>query len=220
MYLPNTRHQGDYHPSRRADGTITTGSTPQLVLPVARTRAMLLVMNISASNMFLDHGPPRAVATISGGAVTAVTVLNAGFGYTMAPTIQFGGGFAPYVVNSVWDGRGIADANSPSGLATQGLTTGTTKYNRPAKAHFVLSGGAVSSVVIDDPGFGYVNPPEVIVKNNDLDPFGCAAPSATQGILLANNGGSYYLNGTTCHTESIAIFCTSSTSAYTVEYMG
>lgn len=219
MYLPQAPHQAGHHPSYRADGTIATGGTAQLVLPVAPFRAMLMVQNISSSTMFLEHGPSRFTATISGGIVTAVNIINAGFGYTIAPSIQFDGGFTPFVASAVWDGRGIHDANVPTGLATQGRVTGNVTYNRPARAHCVLTAGAVSSVVIDDGGFGYINPPEVIAKNNVRDPFGCAVPSATSGIILNNNGGAYYINGSSCHTEAIAIFCSTGSAAYTVEYM-
>ena len=219
MYLPNSRHQSDNHPAFRVDGTIAAGGTAQLILPAAISRTMLMVMNTSSNNLLLEHGPARATAAVSGGKVTAVTVVNAGFNYTLAPSIQFTGGYGPYVANSSWDGRGLIGSPSPSGLANQGDVAGNVTYNRPAKAHAVLSGGAISSIVIDDPGFGYINPPEVIVKNNDLDPFGCAVPSSTVGIVLIATNGFYYINGTACWTDAVALYGGTTGQTYVCEYM-
>lgn len=215
MYLPQTAHQGGLHRSFRADGTLAS-TAAQLVLPVAPFRAMLLVQNISASIMYLEHGTPRALATVSGGGVTGTTITNAGFGYTNPPSIEFKGGYLPFVANASWNGLGIHSGQAPTGIATQGLSSNPT-YNRPARAHCVLTAGAVSSIVIDDPGYGYINAPEMIFKNHDNDPFGCAVPSSTSGIVLAANGGTYLLNGTFCHTDQIALIGATG-AAFTVEY--
>lgn len=219
MFLPQASHQSGYHPGYRVDSTIVAGGTAQLILPVANSRSMMMVMNTSSNPLFLEHGPARATATISGGAVTAITVVNAGFNYTIAPTIQFDGGFGPYVANSSWDGRGLLGSPAPTGLAKQGDVSGNVQFNRPAKAHFLLSGGAISSVVIDDPGFGYVNPPEVVIKNHDFDPFGCAVPSATVGIYLPATNGYYYINGSACWTDAVALYGGTTGQTYVCEYM-
>jgi len=218
MYLPNAAHQSGLHRAFRADGTITAGGTPQLILPVAQSRSMLMVMNTSSAALFMEHGPARALATVSGGVLTAVTVTNAGFGYTNAPSVEVKGGAGPFVANSVWSGLGMHSAPTPTGLATQGDTTAPT-YNKPARVHCVLTGGAVSSVVIDDPGFGYVNPPELIFKNHDNDPFGCAVPSATIGICLPAVNGYYYINGTACWTDAIALYGGTTGQTFVCEYM-
>ena len=218
MYLPNTPSQSGYHPSFRADGTITTGGTPQLILPRAYSRCMLMIMNISTTALYMDHGPPRAKATISNGTVTGATVLNAGFGYTLPPLVQFQGGFGPFVANSSWDGRGLLGSASPTGLANQGDTVNPA-YNRPAQAHCTLSGQAVNAIVIDDPGFGYVNPPEIVLYNQINDPFGCAVPSTTSGIILTASGGFYYLNHTAMWTDPVAIYGATTGQGFTVEYM-
>lgn len=222
MYLPETNSQAGYHRCFRADSSLSS-SAAQLVLPVAISRCYLLIQNIGTHLMYLDHGPARLTVTMSGGKVTACTVANAGFGYTLAPTIQFHGGFTPYVAYSTWNGFGLLPAQSPTGLANQGDVSGNVTYNRPAQAHCVMSGGAVSSVVIDDGGYGYINTPEAIVINSPNDPFGCALPSSTSGIVLAAGGtagiiGSQYaLNGTFCHTDQIALIGTSG-DYFTVEY--
>jgi hypothetical protein len=76
-------------------------------------------------------------------------------------------------------------------------------------AHAVLTTGAVSSIVVDDGGTGYVVAPYVFIVNSDLDPNGCAIPAiGTAGVQL-NSGGSLFFNGTTCPTDSISVIGTS-----------
>lgn len=221
MYLPNSFNQTANHRSYRADGTIAVTNTPQLVLPQVRARAMFMIMNIGNNNMYLEHGTARAKATISGGAVTSVTILNGGFGYKLAPTVQFvGGSGVDAVANSGWDGRGQMGFQSPSGLAVQGLTTAPV-YARPAQGIATVAGGVITAITITDGGAGYVNNPEVLITNNVLDPFGCASPyysSTYSGLLLPSAGGSYYVNGTACWTDAISIVGTAN-DTYTVEYM-
>jgi hypothetical protein len=219
MYLPNSNHQQGLHRSFRADGTLA-GTGAQLILPVAYSRCMLMVMNTSASVMFLEHGPARFTATISGGVVTAVTITNPGFGYTVPPVLEFRGGFQPFVANASWNGLGLLGSDSPTGIATQGAVAGNRTFNAPASAHCVLTGGAVTSVVIDTGGYGYINPPEIVVKNEARDPFGCAAPTngAGGGICLPATNGFYYVNGTSCWTDQVALIGSSGAS-FVCEYM-
>jgi hypothetical protein len=209
MFLNNSGTQQGLHRSYRADGALASSVTPLLVLPQAISRSSMLVMNISGTPMFLEHGCARALVTITAGAVTAITVTNGGFGFTRAPTVEFVGGDATYVANAAWNGRGLPGAQSPSGPTAQ-----------PAMAHAVLTGGVVTSIVIDNPGAGYVNPPEVLLTNAVNDPFGCADPSLTagSGVLLVPGGGSMYINGTTCYTDAVALWGTAA-AKFTVEYM-
>jgi hypothetical protein len=209
MFLHNSGNQQGLHRSFRADGALVSSVTPLLVLPQALSRSSMLVMNIAATPMYLEHGCARANATITAGVVTALTVLNGGFGFTRPPTVQFLGGDNTYVASSSWNGRGLPGADAPSGPSS-----------RPAMAHAVLTGGVVTSLVIDDPGAGYVNPPEVLMTNDAMDPFGCADPSlgAGSGILLVPGGGSMYINGTTCYTDQVALWGTNA-AKFTCEYM-
>lgn len=69
-------------------------------------------------------------ATVSGGAVTAITITNPGSGYTSAPTISFGSGAA----------------------------SATAYIGSDAAATFILSNGRVNQVVITNVGRGYVAP--------------------------------------------------------------
>jgi hypothetical protein len=219
VYLPNAYSQAGLHRSYRADGTITTSNVAQLLLPLATSRAMLMVMNIGAAAMYIDHGPPRATAQITNGQVTGFTITNGGFNYTLPPTVQLAGGGIPFVHNANWNGIGLRNVPAPTGMPK--IANGVTTFARPAKAHAVLTGGVVTSIVIDDPGAGYINPPEVVFENQPEDPFGCADAyygTKNNGIYLAPTGGSYSLNGTACWTDAISIVGTAG-NAFTVEYM-
>lgn len=218
MYRPSTALQGAQHPAFRADGSLTA-ATKQLILPRATSRAHLLIQNTTAAETIqVDHGSARATATITNGQVSGFTVLNGGFGFTLPPivTLKGGGGngiFLAALAGSAWDGRGQID-NWPVPAGYNTLATPPI-VNRPATAHAVLTSGVVTSIVIDDPGAGYVNAPEVEILNHPNDPFGCADPTSS-GLQLAS-GVIYRLDGTFCHTDPIALYCSANATFY-LEY--
>lgn len=191
-----------------ASGAVSSGGTPQLILPISLCRSSLIIQNISDTAMYLSIGAPPASAIITGGAVSSVSVGNAGFGYSIAPTVHFYGGLnANRTSNPTYSLAGLPDYPSPSSHAT---------------AHCIMSGSpgsmTISSIAIDSPGSGYACPPLVFLRNSPLDPFGCSIPSATNGILLAASGGSYTSNGSVCTTDQIALFCATSGKAFTAKF--
>ena len=211
MYLVGSKGQHVKSHLFDASGTITTGGTPQLVLPNVFSRASLIFVNNSTSNMLLEFGGARATATISSGSLSSIAVTNAGFNYSLAPSITFyGGGF-----NS-------GNKTNPSFLGAIPPTPDFPAAANPGAAHCVMTGVApnmsISSIVIDNPGSGYAAPPYVFISNNDNDPNGCALPSATVGILLLPNG-SYTPNGTTCTTDSLSVYCATTSAAYSCKFM-
>jgi hypothetical protein len=202
--------RGQYYADRLFDvsGTITNGGTPQLLLPVALNRTSLIIQNISDTAMYISLGAPPATASLTSGAVSSVSVGNAGFGYSMAPTVHFYGG-----TNS---NRNSSPAYTLSGLPDYPAPSS------PATAVCVMSGSApnmtISSITVTSGGSGYAYPPFVFLQNRSLDPYGCSIPSATNGILLAASGGSYTSNGTICTTDQIGIFCATSGKAFTCKF--
>lgn len=194
-----------------ASGAIATGGTPQLVLPVARIRSSLIIENISASNLFVEFGGPRATAVLTNGAISAINVTNAGFGYSIAPTVVILGGAMGSAGNPQ-----IAPAYSLSGLPDW------VSPNKSAKAHCVMTGSAgsmsISSIVIDNPGSGYAYPPYILIHNHHNDPFGAAIPSATNGMQLIASGGSYTPNGSVCTTDQVSIFGASTGQQFTCKF--
>ena len=178
-----------------------------MIVPEASERASFIFQNISSVNMFIEFGAARATASLTSGAVSSCSVTNAGFGYSIAPTVKFlGGALRNRAANPTYTIADLADGIAPS---------------HPAMAHCVMTGSApnmtVASITIDDPGAGYAMPPYVELINNSLDPFGCAVPSATNGIELLPQG-SFTNEGVVCSTDQIAVFCTNTSSAYTFKY--
>jgi hypothetical protein len=218
MRLVGAGWQGKNDTLYRADGTIASATVPQLVLPNHANRSFLIFQNNSAHVMWLEFGSARATCTISGGKVNAVSVTNAGFNFSRAPLVTFyGGGILPqqgqYPQNSSYIGAPGPDFPSPT---------------HPAQAHCVMTGSAgalsVSSIVIDDPGNGYVIAPMVFIQNDVLDPNGCADPSVSSGSGLqieafGTIGNALYLSGTAVPTDSMAVFCGTTTSAFFCGWM-
>jgi hypothetical protein len=203
MKLVGAGGQAVNHFTYDASGAIASSTLPQLVLPRRYATSHLVVQNQSATlPMYLEFGSARATAAISNGVVTSITVTNAGFGFTYAPHIQIRGGGAGQYPGFL----GCADPGSPSPSA-------------PATAHCVMTGTApnlsVASIVVDFGGSGYLAVPYVQILNDHKDPTGCADPSSGggSGIQLAAAGGSYYLNGTVCPTDQIALFCSTGVGA-------
>lgn len=206
--LVGASHQQKRFPLYCADGTVTTGGTPQLVLPQMAFRSLLILQNTSSAALVFEFGSARATATITSGVVTSITVTNAGFNFTKPPVVTFyGGGKAG---NGSYLGLNQYGGESPNASLGAG---------RPAKAHAVLTTGAVSSIVIDDGGAGYAIAPAVILTNSDLDPYGCALPSATVGMILPNGVLPLQLDGTSCHTDPISVYGGTTGQAFLCRWM-
>ena len=91
--------------------------------------------------MWYTFGSARAYATLTNGVVTSVTVVNAGFGFTYAPLIEFLGG-----------GNKLRNSTN-LGLGQPG---GQDAPSNTAQAHCVMTGSApnmsVASIVVDNGG--------------------------------------------------------------------
>lgn len=194
MWLVGARHQQVDAPLYVADVTLT--GSPQLVLATSVARTCLILQNLGTHVMNVEIGGPRAHCTMSAGAVASVVIDNAGFNFTYPPLVLFMGG-GPQQGQKSGPYLGL---NQPNG----------TSPTHPAQGHAVIVGGAVSSIVIDDPGAGYLSAPYVYIYNNvNLDPYGCALPSATSGISLPLSQASpLVFNGTFCPTAPIAVLGT------------
>lgn len=209
MKLIGAGNQFVSHALFDASGINASATVPQLILPRRYSTTNLLVQNLSTTAvMYLEIGSARATATLTGGVVTSVAVTNAGFGFSKPPVIQFRGGGAGMYPAFL----GSTEPNSPSPSA-------------PAQAHCVMTGAApnqsVASITVDFGGSGYLVPPFVFISNADVDPNGCADPSASSGvgIVLAANGGKYEVNGTACTTDAIALFCGTVSQRFTCKWM-
>lgn len=205
MILPGAAGQRARHLLMNASGTITAGGTAQLLLPEAQSRSMFMFTNLSGHNMYLEFGSARATATITSGAVTSVSIANGGFGFTYPPDVEFlGGGNSG---NSAVRGVGQWGYPSPGDpFYQQSPRVVDLSSQRPARGTATLSAGAVNAVSLIDGGGGYNVAPYIFIRNSARDPYGCATPSVTSGVLCQANGGGLYLNGPVCPTDPIAVY--------------
>lgn len=167
-------------------GSIASSGTPQLIVPVVLNRSYLIIQNISSTAIYIGIGPATATCSISGGVVTSITVVNAGFGYTYPPSVVF---------LSNLTGPFATPAAIPLNSAPSPIV--------PASAHANISNGTVS-VTLDTGGVGYTKAPYVLLQNDPRDPYGCFSPSSTQGISLIANG-SFVMESSAVTTSQIAV---------------
>lgn len=203
MRLQNTAQQQRYDALWRADGSIGTGGTAQLVLGRSMSRSHLLLQNTSSGPLWFEIGTGAATATLSGGAVASVAIVNAGFGFTKPPLVRFYGGGNAFG-NSSYVGLAQPGAPAPNSVGSSSATV--EPLGKVAIARAVLTTGAISSIVVDDGGAGYVIAPYVAIFNNDLDPNGAAVPSNGVGILLTPGSPPLIYNGSVCPTDPVAVF--------------
>ena len=108
-----------------------------------------------------------AVATVTGGAVTAITLTNPGLGYTATPTVTISGG----------GGTGATATAQRVGNELSGITVtaGGSGYTSPtvsftggtgtgAAGTVSVTNGAVTAVTITNPGSGYTTLPDVTIS--------------------------------------------------------
>jgi hypothetical protein len=215
MYLIGSRGQQSPDLSYRLDGTIASATASQIVSPIPLSRSHYVFQNTSTAVLWLEFGSARAVAVITGGVVSAVNIINGGKGFTAPPLIEFQGGqqYSQQV------GAGPGGAGLP-GYASPTFFVGQTPA-RPAQAHCVLTAGVVTSIVIDDPGLGYVFAPWVTIRNDPSDRYGGADPffgGVTSGMQIAI-GGLYYVNGTVCDVEQIYVYGATVGAPYFFKWM-
>jgi hypothetical protein len=124
------------------------------------------------------------VTSNAGGAVDEVTVSAAGSNYTSPPTVTFSGGGASTQ----------ATGTAKMGVSAIAVTAGGSGYtsaptvhfsggssSTPATAHAVLTAGAVTSIVVDTPGYGYLTNPTVTLIGG-----GGSGATATSTIKLVD----------------------------------
>ncbi len=128
------------------------------------------------------------------GAVMAVTVDAGGSGYK-EPTVSFSGGGA--TTQATGTAFGGVDAIN-LGNAGSGYTLPTVEFDMPddpngtqAKAHaeFDVNTGAITAVILDNPGSGYSTAPGMVIRDGTLmDPInnGGAGASATATLMVSS----------------------------------
>ena len=217
MKLIGADQQQRRHVLYDASSTITAGGTPQLVLAQSQSRSFLKLQNLSNGPLWFEFGSARATCALTSGVVTSVTITNAGFNFSKPPVVRFlGGGTGGSGSGSLYgdsSNTSYLGLNQPNGLTPSNYAVG----------HAVMTGSvpnqSVASITIDNGGTYYQIAPYVFIFNSDLDPYGCAVPSANVGMMLAAQSPPYILNGTCCTTDPIAVFGATTGQSYLCKWM-
>jgi hypothetical protein len=146
--------------------------------------------------------PATATATVTAGAVSAITVGAQGSGYTGAPIVQItgGGGGTGATANAVLtDGRVTAINVISGGTGYTSAPVITLISGSSATAFASVTDGAISAITVSDGGFNYTAAPRVIITaafGGGATGTATVAGGKVTGITV-NAGGAGYLDGNT-----------------------
>ena len=144
--------------------------------------------------------------------MTSVAVSDAGFGLTAAPTVTPLGGAV--------SGGGVPGWPSPGSLGPNNvLYSGSPAIITANTSASGLGGLQIASFTVVSGGSGYASAPFVSITAQGTDPTGVGIASATAGIPVLANGGSYYNNGPSCPTTAISVWGATTNQAYTIKWL-
>lgn len=131
----------------------------------------------------------KASATIAGGLVTGLTLVNAGSGYTSNPTLTFSGGSGTGATAAAVVGYSVASITLTNGGSGYASTPNVTiaapgGSGTQAQATAVLTGDVVTGITITTAGSGYTVAPTVIIA----PPTGAGGVTATATTALSATG--------------------------------
>ena len=147
-----------------------------------------------------------ATANLTGGVVTSVTITNGGTDYTIDPDISFSGGSPTTIATATADRYDFTDSNDM--IRSVEVTSGGSGYTSNFDVTFssgsavgeaIVSGGAVTKIVIRDPGSGYSSLPTVDLSAGDGTGGAASAsflPQAGQLLAIRFYDGSTNASGT------------------------
>ena len=146
--------------------------------------------------------PAKITATVSGGVVTGLTLIDSGSGYTFVPRVTFsqpGGAVvdAPTIVDGSISGEIVVSAKGSGYTTAPEIYIDEPTGDNPIKASFqsvINSDGGATSVTILNRGQGYTTTPRIQV----IQPTGAQVLETTvdadgrvTGIELLNGGSGY-----------------------------
>lgn len=134
--------------------------------------------------------------------VVATTITAAGAGYVAPPVLRFNGGepYKPAIgraylkVNAVAVTAGGSGYTSAPSVVVTGELNPSDPHAKPARLHATLSGGAVNTIVVDDPGAGYVGAPTVSFVGGGGGSGAAATADMALGEIVVDFPGEGYIS--------------------------
>ena len=159
-----------------------------------RATATAVLTNGVVTGITIEDGGSGYTAapavTIGGRNITSITLTNPGSGYTVPPTVTIGlpgGGLGTRATavatmrDGIITGLVLADGGAEYSGTPAVTISPPPPGSAPAAATLVISGGAVSSISVSNPGAGYFTPPAVTIEPP-------ASGTTATAVAVVNNG--------------------------------
>lgn len=205
-----------------ATGTATRGFPVASVTYLPNGTFFLTPPTITVSGGGI-YGSGAQFVGVIGRPLLGIVVGSPGSGYTSDPAVGVTGdgagasgtAFRSFAVASIAVGAGGAGYTFPPPV-TIGPPTGANGVQ--ATAHAVIGAGAVTSIVIDNPGFGYLTTPTIVVGGDGAGATGTAtleSAGAIDHISLDAAGTNYTTPATITLTGGVGSGATATSSLNT-----
>lgn len=184
--IVNTQNAGFYY--RVVGVTMTSGGTGYTSAPTVTFETS--PFGYTATGTAAISGGAAAVATVSGGAVTAISVTSSGHGYTVAPSVTLSGGAGT--------GATAAALLQGGSVGSVTVTDAGSGYTSPPLLKLVGGGGSgatAAAVLTPTPlqlinvtaaGSGYTAAPTVAITSGDGNGSGATAQAViSSGSVIA-----------------------------------
>ncbi len=149
------------------------------------------------NNSLTEVANPGSLRLGGSGAVTAVTVVAGGRGYTRAPTLQLsGGGGQGAAAEAMMEVTGLELTRLGAGYTSAPtVTLGTPDIygGRPATAvaQFNKDNHALTELRVTDPGSGYLRAPQVVIEGGGGTGAAAQATLSISELFVARGGTGY-----------------------------
>jgi CubicO group peptidase (beta-lactamase class C family) len=142
----------------------------EILTPLGMDSTYLTVPpNTPGSRVAAGYSPATAEAVVTGGAITAIDVVDAGGAYAAAPSVTVtGGGGSGATATATIGGRGTVTAINVGAQGANYIAPATIAFNSGgastiARAVAIVSGGSIVAIEITAGGAGYTKVPNVTI---------------------------------------------------------
>ena len=154
--------------------------------------------NVTVTNPGPDDLTSKGTVQMAGhGVVTGATVIDGGFDYTHAPSVQFSGGGGQGAAGEAVMGVGSLEITGVGGGYTSEPAVTISEPDvaggrqATATAKIDKAGGTISGLTITDPGTGYLKAPQITFAGGGGTGAEAQSTLSLSGIVFTNGGSGY-----------------------------